>query len=130
MIAEALAGTEQSPQFVAAGSCDSPGLIRGSGKLVQIAPDHGELGGSSPERLQLVLRQWNDAAKMCTYYHRDVGRARHPTRSRTSLQQQLIFWNQADHQPCRSWPLVRHFRLRHALRRCACTLQRARDQPT
>jgi hypothetical protein len=48
VIAEALAGTEQSPQFIAAGACDSPGLIRGSGKLVQVTPDHGELGSSSP----------------------------------------------------------------------------------
>lgn len=130
MIAQPFACTEQGTQFIAVGACDAPTLIGCSGELVKVPPDDGELGDSPPQRLQLLLRQWDNATKVRTHDHRDVCGTGHPALSCTSLEQELILMNKADHQPSRARRPFRSIHRRSVLHHGACSAQCARDEST
>ena len=134
MIAQAFTCTEEGTQLIAVGACDAPTLIRCSGELVKVPPNDGQLGDRPPQRLQLVLRQWNNATKVRTHNNRDVCGTGHPALSCTSLEQELILMNQADHQPSRArrpfGSIHRRSVLQHSASASACSAQCARDEST
>jgi hypothetical protein len=91
MVAKRLADFEDCSEFVASQTGDPRTLVGRACNLVEVPTDRSQLCDGALEALKFLPRQGYDCSQVGTDKYRNIGRRRRAARSRSLVQEEVIF---------------------------------------